>query len=172
MNGSNKRFKGKCLQSAHHKARHAIDRRHNKMRKAVEKAAFALRGTGICFPIYTSDGHKKGIFVLDSWMIFYRLPWLLNWVFQAHANGRCSLVWTSKCVSVSVAGYVIECFCYREHENRTVLLKTSTPQPLAVCQSVTFWTNNWRTNLLPFLYLFVFVISLTLSGFKFRNVHA
>jgi len=65
VNGPNKRFKGKCLQSAHHKARHAIDRRHNKMRKAVEKAAFALCGTGICFPIYTSDGHKKGIFVLD-----------------------------------------------------------------------------------------------------------
>lgn len=106
--------------------------------------------------------------------------WLMNDLLPASLAAQLSLSGTCKWkVHFSMNIQMRQCKfsrlcmeCYTEPENRTVRLKTSTPQPPAVCQSLTFWTNNWRTILLPFLYLFVFVIFLTLLGFKFINVHA
>ncbi len=48
-------------------------------------------------------------------------------------------------------------FCYAEPENRTVRLKTSTPQPPAVCQSVNFLGQiiGGQTYFLFFIFLFL-----------------
>lgn len=75
-------------------------------------------------------------------MIFYRFPELFNWAFEAHANGRCSLIQASICICESSRSWV-KCFsqwflwrgCYYiadKHNNHTSASSSSVTPSLSM----------------------------------------